>query len=197
MTWDSYILAYCAMYLMSEGSTHQIQQLKLPWYLHRSYINNWKKYLVTTGDGTSSLEDSDKYLKKYERQLTRLIQWGINTQWIQDFVKKFRWMKWTQHRFGIHNYGLLLWAMMEYTIDHRSKASAQILYLVPKWNLFLLTRMIGHPNLTTFYEGSSEYRPMKGFQRTMDEWLEKDYLPPGQKYYLDKDILDWIVKREL
>jgi len=195
MTRDPFIMTFCAMYLLTEGSTSHMRKLRVPWYINRPYLKNWVRYLLTTCDRYQSHKDCEKYLIRYERQLNRLIWWGSKTQDIKLWVEKRSWLRWTRHRFGIHGYSLHLWAWMVYTAGDGATLSSKVLQYVPHWNTLLWLLFAGSSPHFHFISGARRYRSKKGYQWTRENWIDKDYLPAGEKYYLDKDILDWVFKQ--
>lgn len=82
-----------------------IQDLKLPWYISRAPIRNWKKYLET---------NNMKYKAKYEKAAIRNINISI--------------------AFGYHGYVKYLNAWMAF-IARSEKVKTKILPFVPEWNV--------------------------------------------------------------
>ncbi len=195
MTRDPYIMTFCAMYLLTEGPTCHLKALSMPWYTHRPYLKSWIKYLVATGDRNSSTDKVDKLKCRYERLMLRLIRWGDKTKDIRLFVEKYKLLRWTRHQFGIHGYSLHLWAWMAYTAAS-SRVKDKLIYHIPHWNFLLLALIVGPPTHEPFIRNVRNYISKRVYQWTREQWIDGAYLPAGEKYYLDKDILNWVLNRE-
>jgi len=195
MTRDPYIMTYCAMYFLTEGPTLNLHGIRMPWWLYRSYLSNWKKFLVAACDPNCSRKEFNKYRPRFERQLARLVWWGNKTEPIRINVEKSKFLRWTRHVFGIHAYSLHLWVWMAYTAGS-TKAMDILWPYVPKWNHLLCAMIFGPPTHEPYVSDVEDYKSKKGYQWTGHVWKDKDYLPEGEKYYLDKDILNFIIDRK-
>lgn len=102
MSRDPFTMLTCAIYW---HQYEMIQDLKIPWYINRAPLRNWKKYLET---------NDLKYKTKYEKAAIRNINFSL--------------------AFGYHGYVKFLNAWMAF-IARSEVVKAKILPFVPEWNV--------------------------------------------------------------
>jgi hypothetical protein len=84
---------------------------------------------------------------------------------------------------------------MAYTAGSMKAKDALFLHIL-KWNHLQCAMVFGPPKHEPYVSEIKNYSSKKGYQWTGHSWKDKDYLPEGEIYYLDKDILNFIIDRK-
>lgn len=185
MTRDPYIMYIVALSLIDYYKTGPcVKAMKIPWNLYRSYLHNWRRFMIT---------NDDIYLVRFERQIISLISWGKATQKIANFFHNRTWfIRGLRHKFGIHSYSIHLWAWMAYVTDSYA-LKKELLKITPRCND--LVRMLCGDNDPEFIEVAKRFKERTGYQWTEDHILvEKEIIDPSSGIKISKDILDWLIK---
>ena len=184
VTRDPYMGHYFACWMLNRKQF--IAVTPVPWWLRRRYFSAWYRYIT---DQIAGKTPNPKDKAKFEKHLTKLIRWGMDTKglWKWSFNSKCKLIKQLHHRFWVNAYSLGFWSKMSYMIDSEV-IDKELLSRIPEWNLFI--RML---NRNTFVsdEEIENYIPKRHFQWAREEWLDpKHYaLDSDDEYPLDKQIL--------
>jgi len=139
---------------------------KMPFHIRRPHIEAWKKYLAT---------------KKRS--------W----KWIYEKLAFLSLLISSNKIFVLH-----LAAWMAYAADS-DKMKKEIRKHVPEWN-FMILALCGvyiRDNVDYInYRSKIRYQWTDETKMEDSEWCNESwYLPEGEQYYLDKDILEWVLNR--
>jgi len=175
MTRDPYVTFYAAC---MEMNRHEwIKCIKPPWYIWRPTFAAWRCYLQT---------GKTRHKKAYEF-------WATVTAFFEADSKPM--------------FAVFLTALMAWTAD-----SPKVMKLAAKktpewdgkndWNL-CVRQLVKHPDRLKDMDAIEAFQPRTGFmwqsdpRRTHDRNMldNPKFLPPGQSFYMDRDVLDYFVRR--
>ena len=189
-THDPSVMGIAALWLT--GHRKDIARVKLPWWQPSPLINAWKRFLMT---------GNVRFRKRFERRLRRKIRFGNATKGIRSLVERVTWLYWTRHVFGQHAYSMHLYAWMSYCALSKKaqflvQGNAKVAWGPQQvnWLIVLLTDWDNYWK-ENWPNSIKRYVPKEGYQWDRELWNYDQQLPPGQTYYLDKDILMEVLSR--